>query len=351
MSDSDATQLDSSFKVYFSTVVRSSPLLKGGEIVLLDWESKTIEAKQPIFPKNPEIIDPNPRGNGRGGRGIEFFGNDVVVADYHTLEIYDYKLNHKKDISHPLLASIHETFSQGDGMIWVTSTSIDAVLGLDLRQNGHMFQQYWPREMPEFQRRLGLMPLKIKKNDDNRTKFLEPKHNRHPSHLHLNAIAKWRGELYGLFNRFGVIANLDKEEIIIQDSSLDHPHNLLINEDGLAIVNNTYKYAIHFYDLNEGELIRTINLTEFKLIRGLLLKNKLNYFLKGLLKKLFLPQIDVPKAVFVRGLDRVGNLLFVGISPATILCIDLENGKLLDSYSYTDNVNVCVHGLKVLVEN
>ncbi len=95
MSDSDATQLDSSFKVYFSTVVRSSPLLKGGEIVLLDWESKTIEAKQPIFPKNPEIIDPNPRGNGRGGRGIEFFGNDVVVADYHTLEIYDYKLNQR----------------------------------------------------------------------------------------------------------------------------------------------------------------------------------------------------------------------------------------------------------------
>jgi hypothetical protein len=341
--------LNTSIKLYFSTVVRSAPQRKGGEIVLLDWKNKIVEAKHPVFPSNPELNDPNPRGNARGGRGIEFFKDEVIVANYHTLQIYDRQLHHKRDVSHPLFVGLHETFSNGDGQIWVSSTSIDAVLGIDINNNC-VFQQYFPREMASFQRELNLVPLEFNKKDDNRAKFLEKKHARHPSHLHLNAIANWGGELYGLFNSFGVIANLDKEEIIIQDKSLQHPHNLLVDEDGIAIVNNTYRYAIHIYDLKSRKLVRTIKLTEFDQVRRLLLRDQINYYVRGVLKKLFAYQINAPRPVFLRGLDRKDHYLFVGISPAAILCIDLRNGALLDYYSYSDKINVCIHGVKVLVE-
>ena len=37
MSMSEVDDIHSSFKVYFSTVVRSAPQQQGGEIVLVDW--------------------------------------------------------------------------------------------------------------------------------------------------------------------------------------------------------------------------------------------------------------------------------------------------------------------------
>ena len=347
MPKSKVGEIDPSLKIYFSTVVRSAPRQQGGEIVLVDWNSKTVEAKHPIIPGNPELVDPNPRGNTRGGRGIDFWGDDVIVANYHTLQIFDHRLHHKQDISHPLLVGLHEIFSNGDGRIWASSTAIDAVLGIDIKKNV-AFHQYWPREISGIQRALNLVPLEIDKGVDNRTKFLEKKHTLHPSHLHLNAVANWDGEIYGLFNSFGVIANLDKDEIVIQDKSLHQPHNLLIEEDGIAIVNNTNNYAVHIYDLKTRKLIRTIKLTQFGLVRRLLLQHQPNYLARGLLKKFFIPHISAPRPVFLRGLDKVGDYLFVGISPATILCIDFKSGRLLDSYTYSNKVNVCVHGLKVL---
>lgn len=349
MSMSEVDDIHSSFKVYFSTVVRSAPQQQGGEIVLVDWNSKTVEAKHPIIPGNPELVDPNPRGNTRGGRGIDFLGDEVIVANYHTLQIFDHKLHHVRDVSHPLLVGLHEIFSNGDGQVWASSTAIDAVLGIDIK-NGIAFHQYWPREMSGFQRELNLVPLEIDKSNDNRTKFLEKKYTQHPSHLHLNAVANWGGEIYGLFHSFGVIANLDKGKIAIQDKSLHQPHNLLIEEDGTAIVNNTNDYAVHIYDLKARKLNRTIKLTKFGLVRRLLLQHQPNYLARGFLKKFFIPHLSAPRPVFLRGLDKIGNYLFVGISPSTILCIDFRSGKLLDFFTYINKVNVCVHGLKVLVE-
>ncbi len=120
-----------SIKVYFSTVNRAAPIEKGGEFLLLDWKTKTIEAKDHLYPTNPAITDPNPRGNARGGRGIEIIGDEVVVATYHTLKIYDRKLNHKRDISHSLMVALHEICSAGENKIAVSSTALDAVLVID----------------------------------------------------------------------------------------------------------------------------------------------------------------------------------------------------------------------------
>ena len=349
MSTASSTKHTSSIKIYFTTVVRAAPQEQGGEIVRVDWQSKTVEARQSIYPTNPDITDPNPRGNTRGGRGIEFVEDEVIVASYHTLKIYDRQLLHRRDISNPLLVGLHETFSNGDGRVWAASTAIDAVLGINVREN-NIFQQYWPRELPSFQQELGLTPLEIDKQADNRLRFLEKRHITHPSHLHLNAIALFGGKLFGLFNSFSVIANLDDGEIVIRDKSLRHPHNLHIEDDGTAIVNNTFGRAIHIYNLHTKELVRKIDLTRFALVRRLLIRDQLNYLARGFLKKFFAPQINAPRPAYLRGLDKFGDSLYVGISPATILCIDIKRGELVDYFSYSADVNACIHGLKVVAE-
>ena len=338
-----------SIKVYFSTVNRAAPIEKGGEFLLLDWKTKTIEAKDCLYPTNPGIVDPNPRGNARGGRGIEVIGDEVVVATYHTLKIYDRKLHHKRDISHPLMAALHEICADGKNKIAVSSTALDAVLVIDLGSE-KLVREYWPREMPNLQRRLGLTPKQIDKQADNRTKFLIPGLSKNLSPLHLNAVAVRQGEMYALFNSLGVIVNLDRDEVIIQDKALRHGHSLLFLEDGTVMVNDTLRRNVHTYNLQTGALKNVINLTDFNRVKSLVYKHQIGYLAKGLLKKLFFRQLSVPRPVFVRGLDRLDNLLFVGISPASILCIDLTSGKLVDSFSYSSNVSACIHGLRVYAE-
>lgn len=200
-----------------------------------------------------------------------------------------------------------------------------------------------------FKHELNLIPMQIDKETDNRIIFLEEEHVRHPSHLHLNAVAIWHGEMYALFNKSGVIANLDRDEIVIQDKALKHAHNLIIEEDGTAFVNNTFVRATHIYNLKSKKLVHTINLSNFGLVRQLIYKHTPGYVLRGILKKLSLHRAAA-RPVFVRGLEKLDNFLFIGISPATILCIDVNSGKLIDSFTYSKDVRSCIHGIKVLAE-
>lgn len=53
-------------------------------------------------------------------------------------------------------------------------------------------------------------------------------------------------------------------------------------------------------------------------------------------------------SLFLRGMDVAGDKLFVGLSPATILSLDLNTKNLVGSYRYTSDVRVGFEGLKVL---
>ena len=53
-------------------------------------------------------------------------------------------------------------------------------------------------------------------------------------------------------------------------------------------------------------------------------------------------------AALARGLAVVGDHVFVGVSPASILCIDWPRGLLVDVFQYSDQVTAAVHGLVVV---
>ncbi len=102
-------------EVYFSTVVRPAASGQGGELVRLDWQTKEIKAALPIAATNPDLKDPNPRGNTRGGRGIAVIDDEVWVASYHTLRVFDRDLRRRRDLTHPLMVGLHETFPTDRG--------------------------------------------------------------------------------------------------------------------------------------------------------------------------------------------------------------------------------------------
>ncbi len=334
--------------VYFTTIVRGADVEDGGEIVRLDWDSKTIRARRPIFPENPSFDDPNPRGNSRGGRGVATLPDGrIAVASYHSIYLYSPDLSAREQISHGLFAGIHDLWLTARDTLWVASTTLDAGLELDYR-TGKILNQFWPREMKSIQRELGVAPLALDKGADNRIRFLEEKHIRDPHHLHLNIVMEWQGEVYALLHTFGAVANLSQERIVFRDPGLKGAHNLIVLDDGTAIINNTYRHAVQFYELKSGRLAREIMLTDFPEVRRLvhLLENA-RYLLRGLWNRVGLKYVSNPLPFFVRGMGMNGNHLYIGLSPSSVLKLDISSGQLSACHSYSHNLASCVHGLCV----
>ena len=46
--------------------------------------------------------------------------------------------------------------------------------------------------------------------------------------------------------------------------------------------------------------------------------------------------------------DRHGDLLFVGLSPASIACINWRTGEFVDGFQFVRDPRACVHGLAVI---
>jgi len=332
--------------LFFSTVLRGAPPLRGGELVRLDWDRKRVLARRTIAATDPALDDPNPRGNTRGGRGVARVDGEIVVCSYHTLHFFDPELRPLRTLSHPLMVGLHEVFLTERRTLWVTSTAIDAAFEIDL-ETGKAVRESWPREQPRLQRLLRVEPLPVDKTADNRARFLVGDHLRNRDHLHLNAVAEHDGELYGLFNRVGVIANLDRDEVVVRDEGIRRGHNLLIDERGLALVNDTSKRHVYGFDLARGERIFEVDLMKMPVVAGLarvrdrVRRVKLALHQRGWLR------LAPPKPIFVRGLARHAGRLFVGLSPATILEIEEATGRLLDHYTFDRRVSACIHGIAV----
>ncbi len=330
--------------IYFGTVARAAPVSEGGSLFKLDWERKAIVREVPNVPVEPSLYhDPNARGNVRGVRGIRIHANQVIAADYHTLNFFDRDLNLQRKLSHGLMVGIHETWLEGSSL-WVTSTTLDAVLKYRLA-DGVLEASFWPREMREYQRLLGLEPLPIDKSVDNRLNYLEQDSFRGPSHLHLNAVCEYQGEIYALFHSRCVVANLSKGTIVIEDEKLKHAHNLIIEEPGVVYVNDTHRTVVREYNLESGKQIRTIDIKKMRGIKMLLLKSASRAIKEMGVSFFGSKRKATAKPLYLRGLSITPDYIFAGFSPATIVCIDKRSGKLVDYYFHSTDMRVCIHGL------
>ena len=335
-------------RIYFGTVIRNAPVNLGGELVALDWTTKSVLHRVPVRPEAPDLShDANPRGNGRGCRGVILSRNFVIAANYHSLLFFDRDLAPQKILSHKMMAGLHEICPGADNTIWVTSTALDCLLQFDL-ESGDLRRSYSPREMPELQQQLKLQPFVVDWHADNRERYLNRNINEDSSHLHLNAVARWRGDVYGLFNKFGVIANLSAGEVVIQDESLRGAHNLHINEQGVAISNDTLGRGVVLFDLANKKIIDRIEILKFEWVRALMSRAQRSVRVRSALARLKLLGTAPGRSLFVRGLAVDNSRLFIGMSPGSIIEIDLHSRELVDAYQYSSDINHCVHGLCLL---
>jgi len=156
------------------------------------------------------------------------------------------------------MVGLHEVKSYSQSTVWVASTAIDAALRCDIR-TGEITEDFFPREMEPFQNQFDLKPLEIHKEKDNRLRFLkDDKFREKHSHLHLNTIAKWRGCIYALLNRFGAIVNLTKGNVLMEDPRLVRGHNLVFVNDDEIIVNGSFDHTVNIFDISKSSLVRRI---------------------------------------------------------------------------------------------
>ena len=333
--------------IYFGTIVRAAQVSEGGSLFKLNWESKTIVREVPIVPADPALDhDPNARGNARGCRGIRVVNDEVIAADYHTLNFFDRDLNLKRKMSHGLMAGLHEIDISGES-VWVSSTTLDAVLKYGLL-SGEKEAEFWPREMPEFQRELELEPLLLDKNADNRTTFLNNTSFRGPSHLHLNAVCEFRGEVYALFHSKCVVVNLTRGTIVINDKNLKHAHNLIMEEPGVVYINDTHRTVIRQYSLASGEQLRAIDIKRMPGIKSLVFRSAVRALREMGISFFSSRRKATARPLYLRGLTLHEDFIFAGFSPATIVCLDKKTGKLIDYYFHSTDARVCIHGLTAI---
>jgi hypothetical protein len=313
--------------------------------VKLDWENKRVIKKVSAAPKSISIDDPDLRANSRGGRGVVIAGGKVIMASYCELQVYDMDLNHLYNISHPLMVGLHEIHKLSERYLWLASTILDCGLLFDL-ETSEVVDSFWPREMDEFQTLWGLKPLGLDKNEDQRLRFIGKYEGRNPDHIHLNALAVWNNEVYALINRFGAIINLTKREVFYEDKAAWGGHNLRFLEDGTVLFNDTRKQGVYIIDL-QGALIKRLDLIPFHPIGKKIPSYKRLDHLRKVLERLRLSRHPTILPFYVRGLDIDGDLLYIGISPASILCVDWRSEKLVGRFDYSSDLRISVHGLKI----
>ncbi len=317
--------------VYFDTVRRKRPVQEGGELVKLDWTAKRVLKAVPVYPSDPDIdIDPNPRGNSRGGKGIIISGDEIFAGTYHSILVFDPDLNLKRRITNNLFVNIHEMCFAGDD-IWVSSTTIDCAI--KVTRDGKTVKTWWPREEPALQQKYGLTPMDIDKSADNRLRYIDAELSTAPGHTHLNSVITRGDHTYVLLNQMGALIQIEPElKVVLEDPLLRRAHSPVITADGSRfMLCSSFNHALLIYDRMRGTMINKIDLLDFKEIKNLSRKS---------------PDQPFNKSIFVRGLEIVDKArVLAGIAPAGILEIDVVKNRLLDFYQYSAEVGDAVHGI------
>jgi hypothetical protein len=221
-----------------------------------------------VVPTDLKTIDPNPRGGGRGGRGMWVNGDRVYGASRDRIHIFDRDLNELNSVSNGVLVGSHEVFMERPGFLCVAATNVDAALEISL-EDGEFARTYWPREDQRLQDSLDLTPMDVDKTIDNRALMVAARtHFQDPSHLHLNAIAWWKGEIHALFNEKGVMVNLDQSRVVIEHKMLHLVHNLVVIDDQLFMDSTQFRTVCQF-DLPSGRLVRSLALQDLPWVRNL----------------------------------------------------------------------------------
>jgi hypothetical protein len=229
---------------------------------------------------------PVAQGGRRGGRGIWATATEVVGTTDAALIHFGPQLADPVNIPTQELRDAHEVFPGPDGSLWVASNRTDTAVCLDL-MTGRATRYLSPRRRP---------PLDAEG----------------PLQYQMTA--------------------LETPAVVLRHDLLKRGHNLVVQGD-YAFCCSTPNTAVAEFDLATGEVVRQLDVSALPEVQALP-------------QRVADPKIALP--LFLRGLAMVGNDVYVGLSPATILHLDWAAGTVIDLYQHSEEVNVAVHGLAVV---
>jgi hypothetical protein len=121
-----------------------------------------------------------------------------------------------------------------------------------------------------------------------------------------------------------------------------------MEEPGLVYINDTHRTVIRQYDLASGRQIRAIDIRGMPGIKSLVFKSAMRALREMGVSFFSSHRKATARPLYLRGLAVHDDLIFAGFSPATIVCIDKNTGKLVDYYFHSTDARVCIHGLTVV---
>ncbi len=323
---------------WITTVRRLAPPEFGGGIshvvsdavVQADW----------VVPKSPEIDEAaNPRGGVRGARGITRTDDGhIIVASYHSLLIYNSESQQVDRHSHPLMSGIHAIACEGP-VVWVTSTSIDVLLGynLETREVEEVFDLTTLASV----RALGVAPRGLDLSADYRA---DPSVVRGDS-THLNSVLKMDDTLYVLLNRFGVIVDVRADRVVARHDLLRGAHDLVyIPERDQIAVNDTRSQSLLLFDRQTFSLVDRIRIARLKGAPWWLTTEKLKLLCQKVVSRLFKIRVNA-SPLFMRGLAYENGRIYSGTSPAAVFVTCLDTRQIVGQHRFSRKTTDTIYGI------
>jgi len=326
-------------KVIVSNVVRAAN--KGerhGEVRLVDLAEGTSEQ---VLDCAATDISWEGSGGERGLRGMVCHDGRILLASHRHIHIYDQSFRLLGEITNPYLGQIHE-LSVHRGILWITSTSFDSVLGYDLA-GGRFRQGYCLRPLPRrvvrsknWVRRLvrtSLHRFDLPSVPAPRLHCFDPEAPGGPERgdqYHINNVFATDEALFisaGGFNRLLAVKEGGRLEA---DARIPiGTHNARPLGDGSLVNDTLHDRGIVHYDRRGRRLANwpPIKHDHKDLEMGHLPDRK-------------------ARAGWARGLCLTDDgLLIGGSSPATIAVYDFHRRQLLRTVNLTRDIRYAVHGL------
>ncbi len=311
------------------------------------------------MPEDPPVIDPNPRGNSRGGRGIVVLDNAILVANYHTIEVCDRLLNPIGRISNGNFAGIHEIAKRGD-RLFVASTANNTAVVLSMTEVERSLkggphakllvspQFWWPTEQPAVCSVLKIpQTIYHNKQNDNRLRYLDLHNRGKAGHLHLNAIDADGDRVYALLNKLGAILNLNEMKVVLRHPWLEGAHNLEFVGPQLAYVVSTKHGLLLECELTQEKVQPLIDLNATPFAKGLTNERRLGRWLRFFGQVREERSVPTARSLFWRGLAMNDDWIFIGTSPASILGFNRTTLAYQGVIQLSENISEGIHGIAI----
>jgi hypothetical protein len=316
-------------RVVASTVVRESVFgrQETGYVYDVDLDAGTVDSRVPVPAPARPASDANPRGGIRGGRGVAFTPDGIVLATYDTLVHYDDGWQVDDIVESPLFAGLHEIDWDGE-VLWVTATAVDALLRIDGREVHVAWDPHGdaavslglpsrePGLLERCQREDAIVPRVDQCHLNGVTRAGES------VVVHLGLVRR-RSLRDRLGRRLGVAAS--GESIVVRLNGSPHPQILVRLRGGDLPTHNGQFVATGRIAVNDS----TTNTVRI-------------YAAESGAELLAFPM----PGTWLRGLEPLGGgRALVGTAPAAVHLVDLATGEIERTVKLGDDPNEAVHGL------